>query len=181
MADENGQEARPTWARRIRSERAARGWSQTDAVRALRAHAPQELPADGTMIRNWKRWEAGDAEPDDFYRPLIAKTFGTVTGALFPSPRAHNGLDGLVDGTGMDTLEVVSRLRASDVSSSTLDALRATAERLCSEYPRISSGELRREGRSWLLRFPALLGQGPTLAQHREVITQAGWGALHVG
>ena len=37
---------RPAWARRIAAERMARDWSQRDAVRALRAHAPTELPAE---------------------------------------------------------------------------------------------------------------------------------------
>ena len=36
----------PVWARRIRRERESRGWSQTDAVRALRAHSTTELPDD---------------------------------------------------------------------------------------------------------------------------------------
>ena len=78
---------RPLWSRRIRSERTARGWSQADAVAALRAHATSELPSNGSLLRNWKRWEAGDAEPDDFYKPLIARTFGTVTAAFFPRSR----------------------------------------------------------------------------------------------
>jgi len=78
----------PPWARRIRAERIAHKWSQRDAVRALRAQAgkTEKLPADSSLLRNWRRWEAGEAEPDDFHRPLIAKTFGTVTAALFPSP-----------------------------------------------------------------------------------------------
>ena len=51
---------RPSWARRIRSERLARSWSQPDAIRALRAHAQEQLPADASLLRNWKRWEAGE-------------------------------------------------------------------------------------------------------------------------
>ncbi|MFJ7968527.1 hypothetical protein [Streptomyces sp. NPDC096324] len=78
-------DARPAWARRIAAERMARDWSQRDAVRALRAHAPTELPADESMIRQWKRWESGQT-PNDFYQPLIAALFGTVTHALFPAP-----------------------------------------------------------------------------------------------
>ena len=74
---------RPSWARRMRVERQARGWSQMDAVRALgSAAAPgKSLPGSDSLLRNWKRWEAGDAEPDDFYRPLIARAFGTVSAA----------------------------------------------------------------------------------------------------
>src|SRR3954471_9963023 len=59
---------RPAWARRIRRERTARGWSQAAAIRALRAHTDAELVEDSSLLRNWKRWEAG-GWPDDFYRP----------------------------------------------------------------------------------------------------------------
>ena len=37
MADD-----RPAWARRMYNERQARGWSQADAVRAMRAHYSHE-------------------------------------------------------------------------------------------------------------------------------------------
>jgi len=57
---------RPAWARRMTNERNARGWSQADAVRAMRAHAPSELPGDASLLRQWKRWEAGEAEPKEF-------------------------------------------------------------------------------------------------------------------
>jgi hypothetical protein len=50
---------RPAWARRMRAEREARGWSQTDAVRALRAHSAEPLADEGALLRNWKRWESG--------------------------------------------------------------------------------------------------------------------------
>ena len=38
-------EDRPAWARRIYNERQARGWSQADAIRAMRAHSEKELPS----------------------------------------------------------------------------------------------------------------------------------------
>jgi hypothetical protein len=82
-------DGRPAWARRMTNERKARGWSQTDAVRAMRAHAPVQLAGDASLIRQWKRWEAGEVEPDrgktePFYKPIIAAMFGTVTHAMFP-------------------------------------------------------------------------------------------------
>src|SRR4051794_27458737 len=104
----------PAWAARMRAERAARGWSQADAVRALQAHGGTTLPGTQSLLRNWQRWESGDVEPDDFYKPLVAATFGTVTGAFFPRDRGEDAL--LRDVTGMDTLELLSRLRACDVS-----------------------------------------------------------------
>ena len=75
---------RPSWARRMTRERDARGWSQADAVRALRAHSHDVLPEESSLLRQWKRWETGEHVPGDFYQPLIAAAFGTVTHAIFP-------------------------------------------------------------------------------------------------
>ncbi|MFD0596173.1 XRE family transcriptional regulator [Catellatospora coxensis] len=172
---------RPAWARRIRAERLAHGWSQNDAVRALQAHADKPLPESGSLLRNWKRWEAGDAEPDDFYKALVAKMFGTVTAAFFPRASSRDAEAELIRGTGMDTLEIVSRLRASDVSAATLDALRITADRLACEYPFMASDQLLVEGRAWLRRITSLLQGRLTLAQHQEVLALAGWVALLIG
>lgn len=171
---------RPAWARRIAAERAARDWSQRDAVRALRAHAPTELPAEDSMIRQWKRWESGQT-PNDFYQPIIAATFGTVTHALFPAPSRRDGDSEILAASGMETLEIVSRLNRSDVDSATLDALRITTDRLCSEYPYMPSGQLIIEGRQWLRRVVELHTKSLTLAQHREVLALSGWLALLVG
>lgn len=172
---------RPVWSRRIRRERGAREWSQRDAVRAMQAHSSQTLASEETLLRNWKRWEAGEAKPDGYYQTLLAKTFGTVTAALFP-PEADRGLDAdILASTGLDTLEIVARLRRSDVSSATLDALRITAERLCSDYPHVASDQLRIEGHDWLRRIEDVLRHRPTLSQHRELLTIAGYLTLLVG
>ncbi|MEO3852477.1 XRE family transcriptional regulator [Streptomyces sp. B8F3] len=171
---------RPTWARRIAAERAARDWSQRKAVRALRAHAPSELPAEDSMIRQWKRWESGQM-PNEFYQPIIAATFGTVTHAIFPAPSRRDGESEILAATGMETLEIVSRLGKSDVDNATLDALRITADRLSSEYPYMPSEQLLVEGRQWLRRVVELHKKSLTLAQHREVLALSGWLALLVG
>jgi hypothetical protein len=83
--------------------------------------------------------------------------------------------------TGMDTLELVSRLQRSDLDPATLDALRIMADRLCSEYPYMPPDQLLTEGRAWLRRITALQGQRVTLKQHREILILAGWVALLVG
>ncbi|MFD9860833.1 XRE family transcriptional regulator [Streptomyces alboflavus] len=173
-------DGRPAWAQRIAAERAARDWSQRDAVKALRAHAADELPADESMIRQWKRWESGQI-PNEFYRPLIAAVFGTVTHALFPAPSRRDGGAEVLAVSGMETLEIVSRLNRSDVDAATLDALRITTDRLCSEYPYMPSEQLLIEGRQWLRRVVDLHSKSLTLAQHREVLALSGWLALLVG
>ncbi|WP_405018138.1 XRE family transcriptional regulator [Kitasatospora sp. NBC_00070] len=172
---------RPAWARRIAAERDARDWSQADAIGALRAHSPKKLPDNATMLRQWKRWESGEVVPSDFYQPLIAATFGTVTHALFPLTGRRDGNAEIVAVSGMETLDIVSRLQASDVDNATMDALRITTDRLCSEYALLPSAQLAVEGRQWLKRVVGLQSQRLTLSQHREVLSMAGWLALLVG
>lgn len=175
----------PVPATRLRREREARDWSQRDVVRNLRAQAanqdpPEELPSEEALVRSLKRWETGEHQPDSHYQRLIATVFGTVSAALFPQESAHIS-SGLVAVTGMDTMELVSRMRTSSVDTATLDAMRITADQLCSEYPFMPSDQLRMEGQQWLQRAKGLLDQRLTLAQHREVLSIAGLIALLVG
>lgn len=174
---------RPAWARRLRAEREARGWTQQDAVAALRAHAQGELAGDASLLRTWKSWEAGDHVPSGLYRPIIAGTFGTVTAAFFPSAEAsRRDADGqLAVATGMNTLDLLHRLQSSNVDEVALQALRMTVDRLCSQYPYLPSAQLLAEGREWLRRVGRLLERRTTLGQHREALVIAGWLALLVG
>jgi hypothetical protein len=175
-------EDRPAWARRMTNEREARGWSQADAVRAMRGHAPGRLPDQPSLLRQWKRWEAGEVTPSpDFYQPIIAETFGTVTHAMFPVPPRRDAEADVLAMAGMPTLELVSRLQRSDLDQATLDGLRIMADRLCSEYPFMPADQLLTEGRAWLRRMTTMQGQRLTLKQHREILVLAGWVALLVG
>jgi len=166
---------------RIRAERDARGWSQRDAIRNLRMQTSAKLPTEESLLRSWKKWEAGDHLPDSFYRPLIAALFGTVTAALFPEPPARRPDTALMTATGMSTMEILAQVRSSAIDSTTLDGLRITADQLCCEYPYMLSEQLALEGRSWLRRITTLLDHPLTLPQHREVLSLAGLVALLVG
>ena len=173
---------RPRWAQRMTAERVARGWSQADAVRAMRAHSEKTLPDDASLLRNWKRWESGGTTPDSTHQVLIAAAFGTVAPAIWPvTSRARGHSDDLAVATGMTTLEVITRLRQSSVDQPTLDAVRITADQLCTDYPHVSAQQLLVEGRAWMNRISSLLGTRLTLAQHREALITAGWLALLVG
>jgi transcriptional regulator with XRE-family HTH domain len=174
-------DSRPGWARRIREERTARGWSQARLVTALRAHSATELPSESSMLRRVKSWEAGKHVPDDFYRPLIAKTFGTVTAAIWPEPAQRESDITLLAATGMDTLEIISRIRSSSIDSATLDGLRITVDGLFCEYRHAPPDQLLLEGRQWLRRITGLLDRRMTLAQHRGLLTLAGLLAALVG
>ncbi|NJC82537.1 XRE family transcriptional regulator [Planosporangium mesophilum] len=148
----------------------------------MRSHAPsKDLPSNASLLRNWKRWEAGEAEPGNYFGPLLAKTFGTVTSVLFPPDNRADADAVLLAGSGMDTMELLAQLRASDVSPSTIEALQVTAERLSCEYSYVPSEQLIEEGRDWLRRIIALLARRLTLEQHREVLSIAGQVALLVG
>ncbi len=171
---------RPAWARRMTNEREARGWSQSEAVKIMRLHAPGQLPEAPSLLRQWKRWESGEVMPGEFYQPVIAATFGTATHAMFPVPPKRDP-DEVLAVSGMDTLELVSRLQRSDLDQATLDGLRIMAERLCSEYPYMPSDQLVTEGRAWLRRMTSMRDGRLTLAQHREILVLGGWITLLLG
>lgn len=57
-------------ADRIRLFRFEAGLSISEAARELRAQAPDGLPALASIVRSWKRWEAG-TRPSGQYRPLL--------------------------------------------------------------------------------------------------------------
>jgi hypothetical protein len=124
---------RPGWARRMTSERELRHWSQADAVKALKAHAAkgETIHADdASLLRQWKRWETGEIKPGEFYQQLIARTFGTVTHAMFPAPSPRDSATDVLALTGMDTLDLVSRLQRSDLDETSLNALGVMADSL---------------------------------------------------
>ena len=106
------------------------------------------------------------------------RTFGTVTHAMFPVPPRRDTEADVLAITGMDTLELVSRLQRSDLDEATLSGLRVMADRLCSEYPFVPADQLLTEGRAWLRRITTFQGQRLTLKQHREILVQAGWVTL---
>jgi hypothetical protein len=175
-------EDRPPWARRITRERETRGWSQAEVITSMRMHAqPKSLPDDASMLRQFKRWESGEHLPGEFYQPLIAAAFGTVTHAIFPVTGRHEGGADILAASGMDTLELVSRMQSSDVDNATLDAVRLTVDQLCSDYPFVANETLLVEGKNWLRRLNALRDRRLTLAQHREVLVLGGWLALLIG
>ena len=70
----------------IRQAREAAGWSIAEAARRLINRSEPSLPTLDSLIRSWKRWEAG-ATPSRFYRPLLADLLGFGPDhALRPTP-----------------------------------------------------------------------------------------------
>jgi tetratricopeptide (TPR) repeat protein len=144
-----------------------------------------EVPLPDGLLDQWKRWERGRNKPDEFYRPLIAATFGTVVESIFPSkrlPRLQQTSDEqLLSHSGMDTHELVQRIRRPSIDATTLDALDLTVEQLCCDYASRDATELITESREWLSRITHLLDERLTLGQHKNVLDAAGWLTLLIG
>lgn len=94
-------------------------------------------------------------------------------------PEDHNSR--LIVSTGMDTLELLQRVRQSSIDSSTIDALDITVEQLCCDYPSTDASELVTAGKEWLGKMTELLANRLSLTQHRDILNNAGILALLVG
>lgn len=176
---------RPEWAERLLRERKTRGWSQADVVRAMRTFSKKPLPDN--MLDQYKRWERGRHKPTHpEHRALLAAAYGTVSDSLFGDGRMNlitpTDTDSLlISQTGMDTMEIVQRMRRSSVDNSTLDALNLTVDQLCIAYPHAEPHELIADGREWLTKMTRMLGERLTLKQHQDAFAIAGQLALLVG
>lgn len=176
--------ANPDTARRIRALRESKGLSVAQAVEAMRTHSERVLPQADSLERRWKSWESladSGSSPGDEYQRLVAATLGTITSTLFPPERQPDSTS-LLAVTGMDTLEIVSRLQASDVTDATLDGLRVTVEKLCSSYSSQPAHTLIVEGRQWLARLVEIQEtKRLTLTQRHQLVELIGWLVLLVG
>jgi tetratricopeptide (TPR) repeat protein len=87
----------------------------------------------------------------------------------------------LVANTGMDTLELLRRVRSSAINAATIDALDITVKQLCCDYSHADPAALVKQGQQWLNNMIGLLDKRLTLSQHREILNNAGMLALLVG
>ncbi len=165
-------DSRPTWARRIHAERRARGWSHRTTAQAMIAHGAQA--DEDSLTRALKRWEAG-AGISRHNQRILARTFGVPTAVIFP-PRATAA----EECSDAATLEILARIRTSDLDPDTLDGLEAAVDQLGCNYG-ADPDQLHADGRLWLERLTSLLDRRLTLAQHRDVLSLTGRVALLVG
>ncbi len=91
---------------------------------------------------------------------------------------AHLDIAARRDARPWQTTELLRRIQASDAAPCTLDALHATVNQLCCEYPYRDANELGAEARDWLRHIAQLLRKPIGLGQHRELLTSAGWLAV---
>ncbi|WP_165401391.1 helix-turn-helix domain-containing protein [Herbihabitans rhizosphaerae] len=100
---------------------------------------------------------------------------------LLRAVEASREKDSLIAHTGMDTLELLQRVRASAINPATIDALNITIDQLCCEYSHADARALVATAKQWLGKMTELLNGRLTLAQHRDVLNDAGMLALLVG
>ncbi len=84
-------------------------------------------------------------------------------------------------GALFQTMDLIERIQASDVSNQTLERLEGTVFELCCQYPYRDARELHAESRIWLSRIEELLRRPVGLRQHQELLVSAGWLALLIG
>jgi len=101
----------------------------------------------------------------------------STDGDVFSSSREST----LIAATGMDTVELLQRVRASAVDPATIDALDITVEQLCCDYAHVDARQLVLTGKEWLSKVTQLLNNRLTLSQHRDILHNAGMLALLVG
>ncbi|MEV4252490.1 hypothetical protein AB0J52_04915 [Spirillospora sp. NPDC049652] len=160
---------------RLRTERKAQGLVVADLAARFREVAPPhvraQLPTSRGIERAIRDHEAGKRAVGPRYRLLYAAALNMSEDALF-APRS-NGVP--PTSRDIELMELANRADASDVGAGTLELLDIAIERLCCDYPTVAADELCVRGRAHLDHVLSLLDSRTTLAQHRELLVDAGW------
>jgi transcriptional regulator with XRE-family HTH domain len=152
---------------RLREYREHRGWSLRDLSNAThysRGHL--------SNIENDRKAPTSDLARlcDEALRArgeLIAEARRTTTARLDRLP--------------WQTAELISRMRASDLTPGALESLNATVLDLCCQYAYRDALELRQEAHEWLRHVAELLRRPVGLKAHQELLVAGGWLALLAG
>ncbi len=75
----------------------------------------------------------------------------------------------------VDTLELARLAAASDLGPGTIEGIAESVDLLCRAYPSTPGAVLRERTSRRLRQVVELLGKRVSLAQHRELLVQAGW------
>ena len=106
---------------------------------------------------------------------------GRFVALLLDAPARDRGITGRDSGSPWEVLDVIRRLRSSDLGQGTLESLWRGVYELCRQYPYRPAIELRTDAMA-LLHMTARLRAGRlTYAEHRELLHSAGWLALLLG
>ncbi len=169
----------PAWAERVRAERRRRLWSKKEmAVRLLASagdSAPNFASRDG-LIRMIGYWEKGERQVNDRYRTLYCRAFDLTEADLFSAEASAPGEVMLRrEAMVVDTLELARLAAASDLGPGTVESIAESVDLLCRAYPSTPGSVLRERTSRRLRQVVELLGKRLSLAQHRELVVQAGW------
>jgi len=116
------------------------------------------------MGRQWQVTAEGSrtaAPPEAAAPALVAEASVPGVGAELPGE--------------LELIELGRRSEASGLGSGTVDALWVAVDRLCRLYPTVLAPALRHQARQYLRYAVGLLGGRTTLAEHRDLLVQAGW------
>src|SRR5699024_2362559 len=128
---------------------------ELEAAGRLAPDAEPPLPAAQSTVRSWRRWESGKVMPTSVYQDAIARMFGSVPAAYFAEPDERD--ESSVQLSDDETVDLVARLRASRVDDETVEALRTTVDRLCTDYSTADPYDLRSQATGWLRRSTDVL------------------------
>lgn len=84
-------------------------------------------------------------------------------------------------GSPWEVLDVIRRLRASELGEETLESLGHAVHELCRQYPYRPAAELRTDALELMRTVARLRARRMTLGEHRELLDTAAWLALLVG
>lgn len=80
-----------------------------------------------------------------------------------------------------ETAELLGRLRANSVDLVAVEAMHATVDDLCCDYPTREAAGLRAEAHDWLREITRLTHKPVGVQAHKELLLAAGWLALLAG
>lgn len=158
---------RSLFAETLRRLLQERGWSQSQLAAAI----PCNKGHLSKLINGRQKPSEAVAQRCD----ELLNARGDLIGA------AHLDIAAARDLRPNETVELLQRIRATDTSSTTIEALRSTVEDLCCQYATTDPTQLRAEGHRWLREVARMIKQPVGLQAHRELLVNAGWLALLIG
>lgn len=144
-----------------------RDWSQNQLAKAIPVHK-----ATVSKLIN------GRQRPSEAVATKCDALLG-ARGELIAA--AHLDIAASRDSRPNQTVELLERIKATDTSTTTIEALQNSVEDLCCQYATGDPLQLRNEGHEWLREIRRMI-QGPIgLRAHQELLVSAGWLALLIG
>lgn len=127
---------RPLWAKRLRKERDARGWSQLAMAKRLQLAAGRDYPSLESLVRQIRGWEKGDHFPDQWTR-AYSIAFGISEADLFgvaaPVPESRDAGE-IARSFVAEATDLAMWVEQTNVGDATIGILADNARRLVNDY-----------------------------------------------